>query len=275
MTEFEEKHELFLASIKADPGDRTRQLGFADWLQENGHEERAELVRVTMRIAEIEALLPKNPDDMTQDDVIRHDIRECCVQVRAELEARLSAWPCPGCGGKGYHGSRQHSSECFACGGSGDVLRRLANCGKCDGRGCQSCDRNGRIRPLFPLTFRAGYVVGCTVPTVGALVRECPNCRGETNLSRGQYCKGYGYIPTPRLRALAATPPWGVPLEWVRVEDATILGDIGMGFFIAYSPLPIPLVDILQKRPERFDTPDAAHLALGAALIAFGRGENP
>jgi uncharacterized protein (TIGR02996 family) len=38
--------EPFLAAIIADPADDTPRLVFADWLQENGDEDRAEFIRI-------------------------------------------------------------------------------------------------------------------------------------------------------------------------------------------------------------------------------------
>src|SRR5690348_11557710 len=39
-------HDAFLHAIRAEPGDDAPRLVFADWLEDNGQPERAELVRV-------------------------------------------------------------------------------------------------------------------------------------------------------------------------------------------------------------------------------------
>lgn len=41
----------FLAAICADPGDDTARLVYADWLQENGRDQRAEFIRVQVELA--------------------------------------------------------------------------------------------------------------------------------------------------------------------------------------------------------------------------------
>jgi uncharacterized protein (TIGR02996 family) len=41
----------FLAAIRADPADDTARLVFADWLQENGRSEWADLIRVQVELA--------------------------------------------------------------------------------------------------------------------------------------------------------------------------------------------------------------------------------
>ena len=43
------ERDAFLAAIIAEPADDVRRLAFADWLQENGEEDRAEFIRVQCR----------------------------------------------------------------------------------------------------------------------------------------------------------------------------------------------------------------------------------
>ena len=56
--------EPFLAAIKADMDDDTARLVFADWLQENGDEARAEFIRVQCRLN----LSNDNPADFARED---------------------------------------------------------------------------------------------------------------------------------------------------------------------------------------------------------------
>lgn len=44
----------FLAAIRANPADDTARLVYADWLQENGQEARAEFIRVQVELAKID-----------------------------------------------------------------------------------------------------------------------------------------------------------------------------------------------------------------------------
>src|SRR5262249_36543908 len=44
-------HEAFLSDILANPEDDAPRLVYADWLQENGDEERAEFIRAQVELA--------------------------------------------------------------------------------------------------------------------------------------------------------------------------------------------------------------------------------
>lgn len=45
------ERDALLAAVCADPDDDTPRLVFADWLQENGEERRAEFIREQIRFA--------------------------------------------------------------------------------------------------------------------------------------------------------------------------------------------------------------------------------
>ncbi len=44
------EREAFIEAIAADPAEDTPRLAFADWLQENGEEDRAEFVRIACEL---------------------------------------------------------------------------------------------------------------------------------------------------------------------------------------------------------------------------------
>jgi hypothetical protein len=140
----------------------------------------------------------------------------------AALQSRLSAWPCPECGGHGLSnpsGLHGGFDTCRTCRHTGDVLKH------------RDCDIGPGPHPWYdlrlPLAWDCGYPRWVTLPTVADAVRSsCPRCSATPDPGDGEWitCRcGYAVprrlIPTPRLRALAAVPPWGVPLEGVRVGD--------------------------------------------------------
>src|SRR5436305_326439 len=51
-----------LAAVCAHPDDDTPRLVYADWLEEQGKPERAELIRVQCELAQIEGDDPRRPD---------------------------------------------------------------------------------------------------------------------------------------------------------------------------------------------------------------------
>ena len=163
-------------------------LAWAEWLEEHGHPDRGELVRLEFE--------EQNSDcDCERGKLIR------------ELRAKLSAWPCRNgqykCGkGRWAKTDGGYDSEWVPhepCGGTGDVLKAATVNG-------------GDVYGNLPLEWDCGFPRWVTLPTIDECVRL------ET-LGGGPIRVGMGYRPTPRLRALAQTPPWGVPLEGVRVRD--------------------------------------------------------
>ena len=144
-------------------------LAWAEWLEEHRQPDRGELVR----------LLHEG----------RHALDCDCTRCRRsrELRAKLSAWPCGACRGKGCWAD---GPLCPTCDGTGDVL----------------VGSNGDAHFQFPLEWDCGYPRRVTLPTIDDAVAGLPGFMPE-------------WLPTPRLRALAQTPPWGVPLDGVRVAD--------------------------------------------------------
>lgn len=64
-----DSHTPFLAAIRAAPDDDAPRLVYADWLTENGEEERGELIRVQCRLAE----LPEPPTRLLCRELRRTD----------------------------------------------------------------------------------------------------------------------------------------------------------------------------------------------------------
>lgn len=54
--------EALLAAIIRDPAEDTPRLMYADWLQENGHGERAEFIRVQCELAGLRGMRPSDCD---------------------------------------------------------------------------------------------------------------------------------------------------------------------------------------------------------------------
>jgi uncharacterized protein (TIGR02996 family) len=115
-----------------------------------------------------------------------------CTRCRRsrELRADLSAWPCGACRGKG----------CWADG---------PLCPMCDGTGDVLVGSNGDAHFQFPLEWDCGYPRWVTLST--PLDQVIWRSMDENAV--------YHWRCIDRLRALAQTPPWGVPLDGVRVGD--------------------------------------------------------
>jgi hypothetical protein len=228
----------------------------ADYLQELGEEhsdpelrDRAELARLEGELEKLTATVRGFGSKAKS----RHWNMLTPLQHRiTSLQARLSAWPCPECGGVGYHGTLQYSYECACCRGAQDVLLRHV--------------------PI-PLTWDCGYPRWVTLTTMGDAVER-------------RLIDPHDYRPTPRLRALASAPPWGVPLEGVRVGDRKppASGRYSGEWYWAEGErmseefLPTPLFDRLGGRVVinglRFcyhPTESAAVDALARGVITFAR----
>ena len=65
--------EPFLAAIRAETSDDTVRLVFADWLQENGDEERAELIRLQCALSGAVSDDPDDADRSGRENELLHD----------------------------------------------------------------------------------------------------------------------------------------------------------------------------------------------------------
>jgi hypothetical protein len=150
-------------------------------------------------------------------------------------------------------------------------------CPRCEsetGSACGVCGNAGRLLPVNDavITWDCGFPRWVTLPTlVGDAVADIEEV----------------WLPTPRLRALAATPPGGVPLDGVRVGDveASPSSDRhGMWYWVKDNPaslcsLPGPVFDVVDGEHVRgrlefkyHPTEQAAADALARGLVKFGRG---
>lgn len=199
-------HAAALAlAARTDDGARAALLDYLNESDDPELRDRAELARLEGELEKLTATVWGFGSKAKS----RHWNMLTPLQHRiTSLQARLSAWPCPECGGKG---NWAHGPLCRTCGGTGDTLTAS----------------NGDAWFQLPLAWDCGYHRWATLPTMQDAARSgCPRCSVTPDPGDGEWitCRcGHAVprclIPTPRLRALAATPPWGVPLEGVRVGD--------------------------------------------------------
>jgi len=183
----------------------------------------------------------------------RHALDCDCTRCRRsrELRRQLSAWKCVCAGVMHFTGD----NPCPVCDGTGDVLKTATVNG-------------GDVLGNLPLEWDCGFPRWVTLPTIDDAVAGLPGFMPE-------------WLPTPRLRALAAVPPWGVPLDGVRaggVETTFILADSDgggqTGWYILGERLPSVLVnDPAVRGPHT--TEQAAADALARGLVKFVREYKP
>lgn len=81
--------EAFIAKIIDDPDSDTPRLVFADWLDEHGEPERAEFIRVQIKIANLKPLVKENAGGLNDLDVTYGLLRE---RERELLEGSAGVW---------------------------------------------------------------------------------------------------------------------------------------------------------------------------------------
>lgn len=106
--------DLYLA-LCASPEDDTLRLALADWLQENGDEDRAELIRMQVELAAL-GWPPLNTSRMFQLEQRMYEL------VTAHPEWR--SIPCPECESKGTEPGLWGWRRCHACDDTGDLALR-------------------------------------------------------------------------------------------------------------------------------------------------------
>jgi uncharacterized protein (TIGR02996 family) len=180
---------------------------------------------------------------------------------------------------------RDPGCDCVACRRVRELRAKLSAwpCPRCEsetGSACGVCGNAGRLLPVNDavITWDCGFPRWVTLPTlVGDAVADIEEV----------------WLPTPRLRALAATPPGGVPLDGVRVGDVEAYWN-GAGwcwfdagrtdpseFIPTDAEVPSPVFTRLDKwqtarstgeRWKPYHTAEAAQDAFARGLVKFGRG---
>lgn len=171
-------------AILADPDDDTPRLVYADWLQEEGDDDRAEFIRVQCRIADINAGI-QSAEDCGQPGCAECDERHPAARVLDLLASNRERWlrvECPKCGASG---SRDMYDDV------GD-LRATAR--------CQWCDGTGDVGGLAPW---AGPAVGTNAyPYLTVFRKGFPDevqCRiADVMVWRQDRCEDGSHYPSPR-----------------------------------------------------------------------------
>ncbi len=116
----EATERAFLRGIAAAPRDVACRLVYADWLEDRGRHDCAELVRSELTLLDIEEGDPREP-------VLRHRVKALTPLVSVEMRRAISRGPIEGC------------DELGSCAQSWDALRATAD--PC-ARRCVVCDRD-------------------------------------------------------------------------------------------------------------------------------------
>ena len=244
-----------LKAIIANPDEDTPRLVYADWLQENGDDERAEFIRVQVQLSRTEY-----PDLRARESVLLGAHRERWLRVL-----------CPACGGSGFNAEIDWpaSNGCMTCNGSGDI--------------------GGLTESVHPTTFARGFldcVEGCRLADVfGRKMIPCAECQklsrrrgagGATQMRCGNCDGGVRYTdhqPTAWILRVFAHHPTitRVPLADNRPEQVDIDRRSGWTWFVgdasfAHSPIHVTN-DIWHKMPTTwYATEAAAYEALARAV---------
>lgn len=154
MTTATDDGQLLLKAIIANPADDTARLVYADWLQEQGRDERAELVRVQVELAVLESIVGWNGSVCQKGNNLECSrFNELCARESAILAANPDWRP-----------------KCVACDGKGEVLVRSEERGGLRGGSyapCTPCSGTGRIG-----TFRRGWLDSVEVPRLADVLEQ-------------------------------------------------------------------------------------------------------
>jgi uncharacterized protein (TIGR02996 family) len=253
----------FLRAIAADPADNTTRLVYADWLDEHDERDRAEYIRVQVKM------------DAIKGGEVFHGLpvarRLDALATREEkLAAAHPEWfkcmciRCVGSGGRylnGYrYGGPYYGGTCGTCGGSGNLFSkgqvwfdrgfpvvevRLADLGSGTGHG-------------FAITsWLAAVVLAC--PAVRLVVRDREPLQGGM-LGTGEL---YGALNWYANRGQDVEPDGGNP-NWLPWSLASLLSE---GEALG------PHRSEVERWEWFYDSPGAADGALSRAAGRFARGE--
>lgn len=273
-----------LKAIIANPDEDTPRLVYADYLQENGDDERAEFIRVQVALA----LLPL----CGGGDVVSAGHCSTCRNVvemrrhaRELLGAHREKWLrvlCQKCGGSGFNSEIDWpaSNGCMACNGTGDI--------------------GGLTESVHPATFARGFldcVEGCRLADVfGRKMIPCAECQklsrrrgpgGATQMRCGNCDGGVRYTdhqPTAWILRVFARHPTitRVPLADKRPEQVDIDRRSGWTWFVgdaSFANSPIHVTnDLWHKMPSTWYATEAAAndtLARAVADVVRAASQQP
>lgn len=257
------ERETFFNNIRHPDNvlDDTPRLVFADFLQENGEADLAELIRVQVQLPHL--------GECARD--FSMGLSCCCsfcdaggfVLTRRERELLKAhpSWlrnlkiPCLGCEVETVNAGKVRRVPCDTCDGTGDLLRYIPGEGEVAAHGEPVEGSNSR-NPTF--TRGLTLSVECRLDEV---LREGLNWQLESQwqptpwaLAYWRACVGLGRVP------------------WFRVTDMLTAKWQSSGlYFLTSSPESIHLIKFLQYAglPVAFPTTDSARHALEFALYQF------
>ncbi len=255
--------EALLRTVLENPNDDAPRLVLADYLEERGDESRAEFIRVQIELAKYEAycdVVDRYPIPRSDRlDALRRRERALLDEPRNFCNW-VPLWLHQGSGvgirrGPGtsieFTGGLAQSLE-FRRGFPSHVTLTLdALCGA-------TCER----------TTRGSQCSGGEIRLLSGAIANCPRCRG-----------------TGRTEGIARELFSRCPIESLTISDK----EANAGFWynadrpepyvggLPESELPYDLWRLLDGVPDgdrtkRFDSPTAAHAAMSAAVVQWGRG---
>ncbi len=169
----------FIAAIREQPEEDTTRVVYADLLTEQGEEERAELIRVSVEKRNLGNRLPK---DMFIEDIDRLNLLR---ERERELIAKLSP-KCPVCRGSSYIVLRPYVPYLYL-----HYLTDLTS----PRRPCTHCSGKGYIG-----TWDRGFLTSVTVPTIASVMKD-------EQVSGGLPDSTWEWQPTPYFRNELARHP--------------------------------------------------------------------
>jgi uncharacterized protein (TIGR02996 family) len=243
-----------LAAVCAAPEDDLPRLAYADWCEDNGEAERAELIRVQLEIANLGGLVPANMPSLlkaSSDDygrmALKDDERELALRRR---ERELLTKPVR---------SRPDGDGNAAEGWSGGTCEKQWGVAA-----FKALERTGLLYTGegkgMTWQFRRGFVASVTLPCAdwlrhgAALVRACP--LEEVRLSDRRPSRGQGSGRRPKRCA------------WMHPDVPRLPAECG---------LPLPVFEALEGGPgsvprcKWYDSEADALAALSRACLRLAR----
>jgi uncharacterized protein (TIGR02996 family) len=261
----------FLARVES--GDRDDCLVLADFLEENDDEPRAEYIRASVELEQLDAVLARAGSPAKARHLNR---RNPLLYRRAALISKHSpqwtACPCLECGGRGWVYSGHN--HCVTCGGTGDLFRVMSHH---TGGQSGSTTYSRRIDPELDFHGRGCVplprAVGCRLAEVGREQQYAVYSYADT-ASQLAGADGYGTVttfnPSPWARAAVAACP---TLKGFRTEKKPAKIRNGGYCWVLRGPGPSALPKtVFDQCPGEFPTESAASDALATCLYRLTTG---